>query len=148
MQEIDDIEDIPLATTFTIGTTLLCISTLHIQEIIKIIDITDVPRSSDHVLGILNLRGRIVTVFDLGKRLSLGACSMTDLSRIIIVDDGSEAVGLLVDQVVDVIPIHPESIQPTPANLNSIQGSYFENVYRCSDGLVGLLNLDAILNNE
>ena len=148
MQEIDDLEDIPLATTFSIGTTLLGISTEHIQEIIKVVDITEVPRASMYVLGILNLRGRIVTVFDLGARLSLGCCRMSDISRIIIVDDGAETVGLLVDQVADVIPIHPESLQPTPANLNAMQGNFFENVYRCSDGLVGLLNLDAILNYE
>ncbi len=100
------------------------------------------------MLGILNLRGRIVTVFDLGTRLALGSCRKSDESRIIIVDDGSETVGLLVDQVADVIPIHQEAVQPTPANLNSLQGNFFENVYRSSDGLVGLLELDAILNYE
>jgi purine-binding chemotaxis protein CheW len=148
MLENDELNDIPLATTFTIGTTLLGISTQHIQEIIKLVDITEVPRASGYILGILNLRGRIVTIIDLGTRLSLGACRKSDLSRIIIVDDGSETAGLLVDQVVDVIPIKPEALQPPPTNLNSIQGSFFENVYRSTEGLVGLLTLETILNHE
>jgi purine-binding chemotaxis protein CheW len=145
MLENSDLNDTPLASTFTIGVALLGISTLHIQEIIRVVDISEVPHAPDYILGILNLRGRIVTVIDLGRRLSLGACRTTDLSRIIIVDDRSESVGLMVDQVIDVIPINPDALQSPPSNLNSVQGSFFEHVYRCSDGLVGLLNLDAIL---
>ena len=148
MHANDELDDTPLASTFTIGTTLLGISTLHIQEIIKMVDITEVTRAPGYIIGILNLRGRIVTVLDLGKRLALGTCRRDELSRIIIVDDRTESVGLLVDRVLDVIPINPEALQPTPANLNSVQGSFFENVYRCTDGLVGLLNLDVILNHE
>ena len=148
MHANDELDDTPLASTFTIGTTLLGISTLHIQEIIKMVDITEVPRAPGYIIGILNLRGRIVTVLDLGKRLALGTCRRDELSRIIIVADRTESVGLLVDRVLDVIPINPEALQPTPANLNSVQGSFFENVYRCTDGLVGLLNLDVILNHE
>ncbi len=148
MYASDELDDIPLASTFAIGATLLGISTLHIQEIIKVVEITEVPQAPGYIVGILNLRGRIVTVIDLGKRLLLGACRPTDLSRIIIVDDLGESVGLLVDEVIDVIAVDGEALQPPPANLNAVQGRFFENVIRSSDGLVGLLNLDAILNHE
>ena len=147
MLENDDPDEIPLASTFTIGSSLLGISARHIQEIIKLTEITEVPHSPDYIPGILNLRGRIVTVIDLGVRLALVACTRTDLSRIVIIDDGAESVGLLVDRVADVIPIDPGRVQPSPPNLNAVQGRFFENVYQSADGLVGLLSFEAILNH-
>jgi purine-binding chemotaxis protein CheW len=148
MHANDELDEVQLVSTFTLGTALLGITALHIQEIIKVADITEVPQSPDYILGILNLRGRIVTIIDLGIRLNLGACRKSDLSRIIIIDDRSESVGLLVDQVADVIPIDPQAVQPAPVNLDSVQGNFFESVYHSADGLVGLLNVDAILNHE
>ena len=148
MQAIDELDEIQLASTFNIGNALLGISALHIQEIIKVADITEVPHAPDYILGILNLRGRIVTIIDLGVRLALGACRICDLSRIIIIDDRTESVGLLVDQVADVIAVDPDAVQPAPVNLNSVQGNFFESVYHSADGLVGLLNVEAILNHE
>ena len=92
-----------LISTFIIGDTVWGIDTLDTQEIILIPDITTVHHSPDYIIGIINLRGRIVTVVDLGKKMDVPSAGLTDSSRIIIVAWGSEQVGLQVDSVSDVI---------------------------------------------
>src|SRR5690349_15099786 len=85
-----------LISTFYLGDALLGIDTFRVQEIIKVIDITRGHQAPDHVLGIINLRGRIVTIIDLGRKLGLGPARLNDNSRIIIVSWRTEYIGLAV----------------------------------------------------
>lgn len=144
MEHIEGLDE-NLVSTFHLGETLLGISTQKIQEIIKVGNITQIPHAPSYILGILNLRGRIVTVVDLGSRLSLGDSQKDEQSRIIILDDIGESVGIMVDRVEDVIPVDSRDLRPPPANLKSIQGDFFDHIYQSEHGLVGLLNVDAIL---
>ncbi len=145
MQELEEHDDLLLVVTFYVGNRLLGIRTEKIQEIIKIGVITDVPHAPGHIIGILNLRGRIVTVIDLGIRLSLGTSQRGEEGRIIILDDGGESVGLMVDRIADVIRIDPQELTPPPANMKLSQSNFFDTVYRFQGGLVGLLAVDAVL---
>ncbi len=145
MEQHEEHDDLLLVVTFYVGERLLGIPTEKIQEIIKVGVITDVPNAPGHIIGILNLRGRIVTVIDLGTRLSLESSRQGDEGRIIILDDGGESVGLMVDRIADVIRIDPQELTPPPANMKANQSDFFDTVYRFQGGLVGLLAVDAVL---
>lgn len=82
-----------------------------VREILKVLPITEVPRARSHVLGILSVRGRITTVFDLRKRLRMDAPEPTKNSRILLVEGEDEVVGLLVDEVFQVYRLHDDEIE-------------------------------------
>ena len=82
-----------------------------VREILKLAPITEVPRARSHVLGILSVRGRITTVLDLRRRLHMSAAPPTKSSRILLVAGGDEVVGLLVDQVDQVVRLQDEEIE-------------------------------------
>lgn len=145
MEQLEVNDENLLIATFHVGGSLLGITTERIQEIIKIGIITEVPHAPSHILGILNLRGRIVTVIDLGARLSLRPSQRDEQGRIIIMDDDGESVGFMVDYIADVIPVDPQDLIPPPANMRSVQSDFFEKVYHYHGGLVGLLKVDTIL---
>ncbi|MCP3924425.1 MAG: chemotaxis protein CheW [Desulfobacterales bacterium] len=133
--------------TFYVGEALCGIDILNIQEINKQIEVTVVPQSSDFVTGVLNLRGRIVTVVDLGKKLGLSSIEMSKDNRNIIVDSKDEQIGLLVDRISDVLIAKSSQIEPAPANIGNIQGKFFKGVYKTDNSLIGILNIDEVLND-
>ncbi len=135
-------------TTFYLGDALCGIDIRKIQEINKLIDMTRVPQAPDYVLGVLNLRGEIVTIIDLGRKLGLSPAQITSESRNIIINHRGENVGLLVDRIGDVVEANEKKVEPAPANLEDIQGRFFEGVLKDEKVLVGILNLDEALKSE
>ncbi|WP_300667670.1 chemotaxis protein CheW [Desulfoluna sp.] len=131
--------------TFFVGQAQCGIDILKIQEINKQIDVTGVPQSPDYVVGVLNLRGRIVTVIDLGLKTGLSPITRDKDNRNIIVDSMGEHIGLLVDRISDVMSADPRHVEPPPANLGGIEGSYFEGVVKTDAGLIGVLDIERVL---
>lgn len=140
-------ESLELAT-FYVGEALCGIDILNIQEINKQFDFTTVPQSDDFVKGVLNLRGRIVTILDLGKKLGLSPVKKHKNNRNIIVNFYDEQIGLLVDKISDVIVANKDELDRPPANLGGIQGSYFENVVKTERTLIGILDIDKVLSTD
>lgn len=134
-----------LAATFLLGQAAFGVDTAQIQEVVRVGDLTPVHRAPDYVVGIRNLRGRIVTVLDLRTRLELGRITTSPDSRVLIVEAQGEPVGLLVDQVADTIEISPADIQPAPSNVNGVQSRHLLGVCRHGTRLVALLDLAAVL---
>jgi purine-binding chemotaxis protein CheW len=134
--------------TFYIGDALCGMDILNIQEINKLMDMTKVPQAPSYVIGILNLRGQIVTIIDLGKKLGLGETDATLNSRNIIVNSPGEHVGLLVTRLSDVISAETNKIERAPANMGGIQGEFFSGVYKTEDRLVGILDINKVLRLE
>lgn len=131
--------------TFHVGGALCGINILNIQEINKHFDITRVPQSPDYVKGILNLRGRIVTIIDLGKKLGLGSINNEPDNRNIIVNSEDEHIGLLVDAISDVVITKEDEIEPAPANMSGIKGVFFQGVLKTEKQLIGILDIDEVL---
>lgn len=117
----------------------------QIQEVVQMGSVTPVHHAPPCIVGIRNLRGRIVTVIDLGIRLELGEAERGAESRILIVDSEGELVGLLVDRVDDTVFLQPQNMSPPPPNLGALQADALRGVYRCPSGLVTLLDHSAIL---
>ncbi len=134
--------------TFYIGDALCGMDILKVQEINKLMQMTKVPQAPDYVLGILNLRGQIVTILDLGKKLGLGETDISQNPRNIIVNSAGGHVGLLVRAISDVVSADMEKRERAPANMSGIQGEFFTGVYKTNDNLIGILDVDKVLSIE
>ena len=130
---------------FHVGNALCGINILNIQEINKNFDITKVPQSSDYIKGILNLRGKIVTIIDLGKKLGLGPVKTGKNNKNIIVDSEDEHIGLLVDAISDVVQAKTCEIEPAPSNIGEVKGKFFQGVLKTKDQLIGILDINEVL---
>lgn len=134
--------------TFFIGDALCGIDILNIQEINRHMASTWVPQAPDYVIGVLNLRGRIVTVIDLGKKLGLSPIQRNKDSRNIIIDSKEEQIGFMVDRISDVLLAESDKIEPAPANIGGVQGIFFQGVFKTKTSLIGVLNIEEVLKDK
>lgn len=144
-QSIENFSEDLEFSTFYVGGALCGINILNIQEINKHFEITKVPQAPDYIEGILNLRGRIVTIIDLGKKLGLSPVSKSKDNRNIIVNSEDEHIGLLIDSISDVVSAKKDSIEPSPSNIGGAKGKYFKGVLKTEKQLIGILDIDEVL---
>jgi purine-binding chemotaxis protein CheW len=116
-----------------------------IREVLEVKKVSWVPGTPDYVLGVVNLRGEILSIIDLGKYFGLDGSSHTIDSRIIVVEANRVEAGLLVDFVSDIIRVEPEEIQPPLVTLNRIKSEYICGEISFEDKLIAMLNLENIL---
>ena len=140
------IQDGLLIATFLLGDASFGIDAQQVQEVTRVGDVTAVHHAPPYVVGIRNLRGRIVTIVDLGARLEQRSVVPNPENRILIVEWQGEQIGLLVDMVTGTMTARQDSIVPPPANLHGIQGKNLLGVCRGGDRLVGLLDLAGVLH--
>jgi len=119
-----------------------------VYEIIRMENITRVPRAPSFVEGVINLRGRIIPVIDLRKRFGMPAAEHTRASRIVIVEMGGTTVGMVVDAVLEVLRIPASSIEPPPPVIHGIEAAYLRGIALWDDRLIILLNLERILYDK
>ena len=115
-----------------------------IQEIKKIHAHTPVHRAPSWVRGLVNMRGQIITLVDVRERLGLPPQPVARQAPAVIVPFGTELVGLLVDEVEDVMAADPHQVQPPPSNLHGVEGRFFTAVLATADGLIALLDKDLL----
>ncbi len=133
---------------FRIGKETYGVDIFSVREIVKAQEITSVPGAADYVLGIINLRGRIISVVDLAERLGLGHAKVNRASRILVVDVDGFTVGFLVDAATEVLKLTPEHIEPAPEELKlSSDDDYLEGVGKIEGRLVIILNLSNLLSD-
>ena len=146
MTELD--EEVQFAC-FYLGDTLCGFDIELVQEVNDEFNITPVPLSPNYVLGIMNLRGQIITVVDQNIKMGLQPCQIEKTSRVIIVKSNSEYIGLLVDRVAEVVKTTRKSIAKPPSNLKGVQGKFFKGIIHTeSKELLGLLDIDILLDEE
>lgn len=141
-------EEQMLVSTFFLGEAAFGLDTAQIQEVVRVGEITPVHQAPGFVLGVMNLRGRIATVIDLGVKLELARGEINGDSRIFIVVWEDEQVGLLVDRVADAITVDRSGIRPAPENVRGVQGRQFMGVCHVDGRLIALLDLTAVLTIE
>jgi purine-binding chemotaxis protein CheW len=123
------------------------VSILNVQEIRNLTDITRVPFSADFIKGVINLRGSVLPVIDLKKRLGLAETPYTDDTRIVTVNIDDLHVGMLVDAVTEVLTIDSKPVDTKKA-INDKSGSRFLSGIGNVDGrLIIMLNLEEIIGN-
>lgn len=115
-----------------------------VQEIKKIHAHTRVQRAPPWVRGLVNMRGQIVTLVDVGQRLGLAPRPVRRAAPAIVVVTGDELIGLLVDEVDDVITVDPDDLMPPPANLGRVESHFFSAVVRTSSELVAVVDKERL----
>lgn len=130
---------------FKLGREEYGVSILQVQEIKRMTDITRVPHTPDYITGVINLRGSVLPVVDLKKRLDLPAQTHTDHTRIIIVKIDEIVVGMVVDAVSEVLAIDQENIESPDAVVGGVAANFISGVGKLDNRLLILLNLEMII---
>lgn len=145
MEEEIVIESEIQLVAFKLGREEYGVSILQVQEIKRMTDITRVPQTPEYIRGVMNLRGSVLPVLDLKKRLGLPANEVTDDTRIVIVKVADLSVGLIVDAVSEVMAIEQASIENAESVVSGVAANYLDGVGKLDNRLLILLNLEAII---
>jgi len=141
--------DVLQLVSFNLGSEEFGVDIGMVQEIVRMPEITRVPRTPAFVEGVVNLRGKIIPVVDLRKRFRLPVGETTKSTRIIIVTMNGRTVGMIVDGVSEVRRISADSVEPTPEMVASaIDASYLKGIAKLEGRLLILLDLNLVLNQE
>lgn len=130
---------------FSLGSEDYALDISMIREILKPREITEIPRVPDFLLGIISLRGNIIPIFDLKRRLGLGEATIDQDSRIIVCQEGDRLAGLLIDRITQVTSIQEEGIEPPPAIFSGRDRALLDGVGRVQGNVLILLNIANVL---
>jgi purine-binding chemotaxis protein CheW len=120
----------------------------QVQEIRRLSEITTVPRAPGYIRGVINLRGRILPVLDLKRKLGLGEVEAGRATRIVVVRVGERLLGLLVDGASQVLKVAVSRIEPPPEEVVERGGDYIRGVAKLDDRLIILVDLERLLAHE
>ena len=134
--------------TFRVGSELFGVPISVVQEIVRVPAIAQIPQAPDFVAGVINLRGRIITVVDLHKRLNYAASdshSRAKLSRILVVEVEGRLIGVIVDEVREVIKLPTQQVGPAPQMVAGLSNQYIIGVGKLTDDLLILIDIEKVL---
>ncbi len=131
--------------TFKIGEEEFGVDILAVQEIIRLMQITMVPRAPEFIVGVINLRGKVIPVVDMRRRFGLPEVERDSHTRIVVMELGQKIVGFLVDAVSEVLRIPADTVEPAPPVVAGIGSEYLKGVGKLDDRLLILLDLDNLL---
>ena len=134
--------------TFQLGGETYGIDVMNVQEVLRITEIAPVPGAPDYVLGIINLRGNVVTVVDTRARFGLPSSETDDASRIVIVESENQVVGILVDSVAEVVELNQSEVDVPPNVGNEDSGRYVLGVANRESDLLIVIDLDKLLARD
>jgi len=117
----------------------------QISEISKAFETTPVPRTADFVIGIGNVRGSVIPILDLARRLQLGWTVEKRSTRVLIVRHLGELYGLVVDEILDVVTIAPEDLEEAPGAIAGARGEYIRALTRIDEDILIVLELSTVL---
>lgn len=131
--------------TFRLGDEIYGLNVMQIREVLRYTEITPVPGAPYFVLGIINLRGNVVTVIDTRKRFGLPRGEVNNNTRIMIVETQGLVIGLLVDSVAEVIYLRQSEIEMTPNVGNDETSKFIQGVYNKNNELLILIDLEKLI---
>ncbi|OPY80763.1 MAG: Chemotaxis protein CheW [Syntrophorhabdus sp. PtaU1.Bin153] len=135
--------------TFKLGQEEFGVDILKVQEINRMMDITRIPNAPPFIEGVINLRGKIIPIVDLRKRLGFldgdGASEKT--TRIIVIELDGLVLGFIVDSVSEVLRIPENTIEPAPSIVGGIESEYIEGVGKLDNRLLILLELKRLFSS-
>jgi purine-binding chemotaxis protein CheW len=134
--------------TFLLASEEYGVDVRAVQEIIRVTEITQVPRAPGFIKGVINLRGRIIPVVDLKRKLNLGEVGESRQARIVVVKLKDRLIGLLVDGASQVLRVPVSSIEAAPEEVVEVDAHYVRGVAKLESRLVILLDLQAVLSLE
>ncbi len=134
---------------FTVGSEEFCVDILKVQEIIRMVPITAMPNAPDYVEGVINLRGKVIPIIDFRKRFHIFDTTTVEEQnrRIVVVSIGSATIGLVVDQVSQVLKLNADQISPTPAVAKGYEADSIIGVGRIGEKLLIILDLEKVFSD-
>lgn len=131
---------------FNINKEYYGIDIMYISSIIMMPEITDVPLAPDYLKGIISLRGRVIPVIDMHRKMSYGEAEVTKDTRIIIVNiNEKEQVGIIVDSVKEVVIISNDEIE-VPSPFVKTEDSFISGVGKKDDNLISIFDIDSLVD--
>jgi purine-binding chemotaxis protein CheW len=137
-----------LLATFFIREAHCALDAAGVQEVIRLGPLTPVRHAPPEVLGIINLRGRIVTVLDVGLQLGFAKAAPGPEARVFIVEDRGEFIGLLVDRVGEVVETDGKRLEAPPANVSHAQSRFFKGICRAGGKVIALIDANRLLSER
>ncbi len=134
--------------TFRLGGETYGINVMQVQEVLRYTEIAPVPGAPAYVLGIINLRGNVVTVIDTRHRFGLSSAEVTDQTRIVIIEADNHVVGILVDAVAEVVYLRQSEIETAPNVGNEESARFIQGVCNKNNELLILVELDKLMTNQ
>lgn len=134
--------------TFRLEGETYGINVMQVQEVLRYTEIAPVPGAPAYVLGIINLRGNVVTVIDTRHRFGLAPAEVSDQTRIVIIEADSHVVGILVDAVAEVVYLRQSEIENAPNVGNDESAKFIQGVCNKNNELLILVELDKLLTER
>lgn len=134
--------------TFCLGDEKYGINVMQVQEVLRISEIAPVPGAPSYVLGIINLRGNVVTVIDTRNRFGLPSKETDEASRVVIIETENHVIGILVDSVAEVVEMRASEIESAPNVGNEESSKYIQGVTSRGNELLILVDLNKFLNED
>jgi purine-binding chemotaxis protein CheW len=134
--------------SFHLGDQEFCIDIMAIREIRGWAPVTPMPHTPPYVLGLINLRGAVIPVIDMACRLGMKMTEPSERSAIIVTDIAGKLVGLLVEQVSDMMTIKSEDLQPAPEIIPEAQRAFCRGIVALEKTMVCFLNLDTVIAEQ
>lgn len=134
--------------SFNIGDEEFGVDILGVQEINRMTEVTRVPNAPSYVEGVINLRGKVIPVIDLRKRLMMATRGHDQDTRIIVVEIDGKVIGFVVDKVNEVLRIPQSVTEAPPSMVSGIKSDYITAIGKLTDRLIILLDLDKILSDD
>ena len=134
--------------TFRVGGEEFGLDVFQVHEILRYVEPTPMPKAPAFVEGVLDVRGTLVPVVDLRKRFELHDVRFDDDTRIILVDFQGERLGLVVDEVSEVLRVPETAVTPAPQFVRGLAAEFIRGIVRLESRLVVLLDLERILSSQ
>ena len=134
--------------TFILGSEVYGIEILKVREIIKLMDITAVPRTPDYLKGVINLRGKVIPIVDLRSKFSMPEIEHTQETCIIVAEVNQTSIGIIVDSVSEVSNINSEEIEEAPHLGQNIDTDFILGLGKTKERIVILLDIELVLSSE
>ncbi|MGR3301897.1 MAG: chemotaxis protein CheW [Candidatus Scalindua sp.] len=134
--------------TFVLGSEVYGIEILKVREIIKLMDITTVPRTPDYLKGVINLRGKVIPIVDLRSKFSMPEIEHTQETCIIVAEVNQTSIGIIVDSVSEVSNINSEEIEEAPHLGQDIDTDFILGLGKTKERIVILLDIALVLSSE
>lgn len=145
MQAQNELDAIRQWVSFVLGKQTYAIDVMRVQEVLRPMEITPVAGSPYPVLGIINIRGNIISVVDARRCLGLTSVEVTDHSRIILVEFNDQVIGVMVDKVGEVLQLRQSQIESTPSLASGEQSGNIQGLTTRGGELVEMIDLDKLL---
>ncbi len=131
---------------FTLGSEDYAIPLLSVREVISVPETTPIPKAPSHFLGIMNLRGQVISVVDLRTKLKIKGKENNAEESVIIVDINGMNLGIVVDSINKVLAFTDEEVNEVPEIETQVNAEYIQGVYRKEDSLTVLLDVAKVLD--